>query len=136
MYDGAMSAEQDLERGQQLLAAGDRFAALQTFQRAFKAAPEEPRVRSYYGLLHALERGMIQEGLALCADAAARAPELADLHWNLGQVLLKAGRKKEALDAFTLGLERDPNHVGLATSLRELGVRRRPIFPALPRAHP
>jgi Flp pilus assembly protein TadD len=131
-----MSARDELEQGKQQLAKGDDFGALQSFQRAYRDDPNDPVVKSYYGLLHALQRGMITDAIVLCTEAVAGAPEQPDVYLNLGRVHLKAGHKSEAIAAFKAGLDRHPDHTQLGAELVRLGIRRQPFFPSLGRSHP
>ncbi len=53
---------------------------------------------------------------------------------NLGRVYLRAGLKTKAIETFRKGLEVDKNPEIMA-ELQVLGIRKKPIFPFLPRSH-
>ncbi len=126
----------DIRRARELLDSDQSFEALPILQRAFQDNPCDPTVKSYYGLVTALERGQVRQSIELCLAAVDGDPGSADLYLNLARVYLKAGRRGEAVRALRDGVERDNVHEGLLRELHRLGIRRPPIFGSLPRSHP
>jgi tetratricopeptide (TPR) repeat protein len=80
----------------------------------------------------ALERGRITKGIHLCEDAISKEPENPLFYLNLGRVLLKADRKKEAIEAVRKGLDFGHNEEAVFW-LKSLGVRKKPVFSFLHR---
>jgi tetratricopeptide (TPR) repeat protein len=136
------SAEESYTRGLHALAAGRRTEALALFQAALelehrlgKGRPQA-RYLSYYGLCLGLERGEVREALRFCREAVTLEGYNPDLRCNLGRVLIKAGRLKEAHQCLLRGLALQPDHRGLRQVLRKMGLRRRPALPFLARSNP
>lgn len=126
----------DIGRARELLESDRAFEALPILQRAFRRDPEDPTVKSFYGLVMALERGQLRQSIKLCVAAVDGDPGCADLYLNLARVYLKAGQRGDAIRALRDGMERDNDHTGLLSQLQRLGNRRPPIFGSLPRNHP
>ena len=80
--------------------------------------------------------GTACEALRFCREAVTIEGYNPDIRCNLGRVLMRAGRRKEAHQAFTRGLSLQPDHQDLIKALRKLGVRKRPVVPFLGRSHP
>jgi hypothetical protein len=51
-------------------------------------------------------------------------------------VLIYAGRRKDAHQAFMRGLSIQADHQGIIRALKDMGVRRRPVIPFLSRDNP
>lgn len=134
--EAEMKAEDLLKEGEDSLERGESLKALACFEKSFKLR-QDPRCKSYLGLMIALERGQIREGISLCEESVVEAPDSAVCHLNLGKVLLRAGRKFEAIEAVREGLRVCGGNEGAsaaATSfLISLGTRRRPVIPFLSR---
>jgi len=136
------SAEESYQAGTQCLLAGKRKEALARFEAAiqlevrFGESRPQARYLSYYGLLLTLERRQIREGLRFCREAVTQESYNPDLRCNLGRVLMQAGRRKEAYQAFQRGLKLQADHPSLRRNVRVLGIRRRPLVPFLDRANP
>lgn len=120
-------------RGISLHDGGNLIAALAIFEKEMKTRPT-PAVRSYLGVCIAAERGQVGRGIALCEEAIAEAPDDPAHHLNLARILLRAGRKSEALAALRRG-----RAVGglpaIGVLLDQQGNRRPPLFTSLPRSH-
>lgn len=123
------------ERGKRAMANSQMLDALAAFEAAHRAEPDNAEFQSFYGLLHALERGRTREGLDMARAAAERAPDLASVHLNLARVLTKCEDKAGAVAAVRKGLEHHPRDPGLLAECKLLGVRRPPTFKNLPRGH-
>jgi tetratricopeptide (TPR) repeat protein len=125
-----------LQEGVDCLERGESLKALSCFEKSFRLR-QDPRCKSYVGLMIALERGQIREGISLCEESVVEAPDAPVCHLNLGKVLLRAGRKLEAIEAVREGLrvcgEDQAASAAADAFLNSLGTRRKPPLPFLPR---
>jgi tetratricopeptide (TPR) repeat protein len=148
------NAEELFDRGVRLLKRGETLGALPFIEKSF-ALRETAECRSYLGLLKAIERGKTSEGVALCTAAIEEEPDNPIFYLNLGKVLYKGDRKKEAIDTVRKGLylgnilyeadrkkEATDNvreslyrqyHEEAQQWLDYLGLRKKPVLPFLPR---
>jgi Flp pilus assembly protein TadD len=123
------------ERGRALLAQGHHHEALACFEEASRLEPGDARVLSHRGLCLALFAGRVDEGIALCRRAVELEFYRADHYLNLGRAYLKAGRKREAVQAFKHGRTVDSRHAAILEEMRALGVRQPPVLRWLSRGH-
>ena len=136
------SAEESYRAGFRALVAGDRRMALALFEAAIEIerhrGPERPQARylSYYGLCLALERNEMHEALRYCREAVTLESFNPDIRGNLGRVLLRAGRRREAHSCFQRTLRLASDHRASLVALKVMGRRRRPFLPFLGRANP
>lgn len=120
--------------GLDALQRGDTLQGLVRFEQAYALA-RTPLVSSYYGYCLALEGQSLKLARACCRDAI-RAEPANSLHYlHLGRVYLLAGKRRKAIRTFHLGLVHGPDP-RIVLELKRLGIRRSPVFPALPRRHP
>jgi len=116
--EGAESSGKDLGPVDYLKAAraqlriGNNDQAYRILLQAAVDYPDNALILSYYGCLQALVDGRYQSGIAACKKAIAvfQAPDKYSvgviypiLYLNLGRACLAAGRKKDAVEAFTKG---------------------------------
>lgn len=129
-------ARQLFERGADSLQEGQHDDALRCLRQAAEIAPDHAQLRSLLGV--AIARGLrdFEESRALCESAAKQEFFNPDLYLNLSHVYLEFGRKSEALRYLRRGRMIDPGHVLIQSTILELGRRRTPIVPFLPRRHP
>jgi tetratricopeptide (TPR) repeat protein len=132
MTDKITSAEL-FERGVQLLRESDSLGALACFEKAY-LHEQSPRIRSYLGYCIAAQRGQIGEALRLCMSAIEAEPGNPEHYLNLGRVHLRAKRRDEALETLRKGLSAGDN-ADIKALLEDLGTRKRPLLPFLPRHH-
>jgi len=136
------AAEKSFEQGSRALAENRCREAMACFEAAveiekrFQVRQHQARYLSYYGLCLGMTRTRLHEAIRLCREAVGIEQFNPDLRWNLGRVLMAAGRRREAYDTFIRGLSQQPNHAGLKREMRRLGIRRRPVLPFLSRANP
>jgi tetratricopeptide (TPR) repeat protein len=136
------SAEESYAKGLKALSMGHRTEAMAMFEAAIeierRRSPARPQSRylSFYGLCLALERNEIHEALRYCREAVTIENFNPDIRCNLGRVLLRAGRRREAYQCFVRGLQLDSDHESSLRSLRFMGVRQRPLLPFLDRGNP
>ena len=90
---------------------------------------------SQYALALAYHTGKIQTAIALGQEAVKKEPKNPEHFLRLGTVYLIAGRKKEAIRIFHLGL-RVGRHPGITRTLHALGRREKPMLPFLSRTNP
>ena len=135
------SAEESFQQGMQSFAAANYKEALALFEAAiqleqrFRRSQPQARYLSFYGLVLGLERNEVREALRFCREAVTLESYNPDLRCNLGRVLMRAGRRKEAYQSFQRGLNLQADHPGLLRAVRHLGIRRRPVLPFLPRSN-
>lgn len=129
------SARAAVERGQALLQAGDAAAAIEPLREAQAAAPENAQIRSTLGLAMALGSRDFEAARMLCESAAKQEFFNPELYLNLARVYISFGRRPEALRYLRRGQMIDPGHMAIREAIRELGLRRVPIVPFLPRRH-
>jgi len=136
------SAEDSYWKVLHALTGGRRKEAMARFEAAIeierRARPARPQSRylSYYGLCLALEQGEVREALRYCREAVTIESFDPDLRCNLGRVLLRAGRRREAYRSFMRSLRLEPKHAASVHSLKRMGYRRRPAVPFLARSNP
>lgn len=93
-----------------------------------------PTVRSGLGYCLAAVRGEVIKGEQLCREAIDVEPANVFHYRNLGNVLLLAGKKDEAIAVFREGL-RVTRDEGIIGRLDTLGTRKAPVIPSLGRDH-
>jgi tetratricopeptide (TPR) repeat protein len=120
-------------------------SALKLVTTALDQYPDEPILLSYHGYLGALVNKDYAHGINACLKAREIVLEGAMswreffnpvLYLNLGRTYLAAGRKEEAFEAFRTGLMYGSENEDLLCEIRDLGLRRKPIVPFLPRSSP
>jgi tetratricopeptide (TPR) repeat protein len=136
------SAEDSFQKGLEAFTDGRRKEAMALFEAAIELerrfGQDRPQARylSYYGVCLGLEKNDLRESLRFCREAVTIEGYNPDIRCNLGRVLLRAGRRKEAYVNFVRGLRVEPRHGQTLKSLKQLGVRRRPVVPFLDRGNP
>jgi tetratricopeptide (TPR) repeat protein len=109
------------------------FEAALRLERAFGAGTPQARYLSLYGLCLGTVLQRKHEGVRYCREAVRMEEYNADLQCNLGRVLLSAGLRKEAYNAFANGIRMDPCHGGIIRELKQMGIRQTPVLPFLAR---
>jgi tetratricopeptide (TPR) repeat protein len=94
-----------------------------------------PNNLSQYALALAAHTRQIEPSIALCQEAVKKEPKNSEHFLRLGTVYLVAGRKKEAIRIFRLGLRVGRNPT-IVRWLQVLGDRKKPIIPFLSRTNP
>lgn len=123
------------ELGAERVAANDHGEALPALHRARELAPDHAQVRSLLGVALARVERDFEQSRALCESAAKQEFFNPDLYFNLSRVYLEFGRRAEALRYLRRGQMIDPGHASIRQSIGELGQRKAPIVPFLPRRH-
>jgi tetratricopeptide (TPR) repeat protein len=136
------TAEESFVRGKHAFEQGRKIEAMALFeaaielQRRLTKARPQARYLSFYGLCLALERNDIREAVRFCREAVTIEGYNADIRANLGRVLMRAGRRREAYLHFVKGLRTEPRHPHILRALRQMGLRKRPVLPFLARTNP
>ncbi len=110
------SAEAQNELAQSLSLKNDYKSALEHYRKAMELDPDFVVARSNYVKTMA-GLGRIHEAIPILTEELAVDQEIREGHSLLGLALDVAGRRKEAVDVFMTGLQREPNNVKI---LREL----------------
>lgn len=136
------AAEESYQRGVKELNQGRNREAMAFFSGAIeiekRIGSQNPQARylSYYGLCLSLNGGSPHEAVRACRTAAKMEGYRSDVCWNLGRVLLRAERRREAHEAFRWGLKMQPDHQGIIKDLKRMGLRRKRALPFLGRKNP
>ncbi len=128
------------------LRKGKLRRAFELLQAAMIYFPNEPILLSYYGCLLAIVDRKYSKGIATCQKAIEKiqVKTFCDevmayslCYYNLGKAYSTAGKRKESLYAFNIGLSYDPDNDDIQKELRRMRVRKRkPLIPFLDRSHP
>lgn len=124
------------EHGAEHLEAGRYEQALESLHSASKMAPDHARIRSLLGLAIAHCEADFEQARTLCESAARQEFFNPEVYLNLASVYLVFGRRAEALRYLRRGQMIDPGHAEIARRIGDLGRRRMPVIPFLPRRHP
>ncbi len=109
--------------------------ALACFIQAYELAPDNPLVASYLGLAR-IKMKAVEEGIELCRQAVRVQPFNEALVFNLGHAYLMSGNRSEARKTFLLGAKGCDDTQRFLKSLKEMGVRRKPVISFLARDNP
>jgi len=128
------------------LQKGKLRKAFELLQAAIMYFPNEPILLSYYGCLLAIVDRKYNKGIATCQKAIEKLQVrtfcdedkgYSICYYNLGKTYSTAGKRKESLDAFNIGLSYDPGNGHIQKELESMRVRKRkPLIPFLDRQHP
>jgi tetratricopeptide (TPR) repeat protein len=120
----------------------DAYALLQQASIQF---PNDPLILSYLGCFQAVIDKKHRTGVENCKKAlvllkkfeAQEKERLYPLFYlNLGRAFISAGKKKDAIESFNIGLKYDGSNGDLIKELRGLGARKQPPIPFLDRSNP
>jgi cytochrome c-type biogenesis protein CcmH/NrfG len=129
------SLEAELRRGDEALARGEPVEAHAAYQAAQRLDGNDPGVLSRLGLTLVLVAHDEYKGVAFCEEAVKRGGETADSLYRLARVYHATYQKERAFRSIRRGLALDPGHEGLLALLEQMGVRRKPVIPFLPRSN-
>ncbi len=122
--------------GLNLLRNNQLVEASNSFRRAHKEAPGNPRYLSYFALTLGIVERDFPRAISLCRAAVEQTPYDPELSVNLSKVYFEAGQRLNALVALRAGLRFDKDDRTLLMELKRMGVRRKPALPFLSRNHP
>jgi len=94
-----------------------------------------PLVLSAYALCMAAVKGSYKSAVNLCHEAIKKDPKNPEHYYRQGRILLLAGRRKDAIWVFRMGL-RHGRHKEILETLAALGIRRPPPINFLARSNP
>lgn len=123
-----------ITRGLEALAGDNILEALVHFEHADRLG-RTPLTASCLGYCLAREHRRIQHGLALCFEALRQERSNPLLYLNLGRVHLLAGQRLKAITVLQRGHRLAGGEI-IRAQLATLGLRKAPVFKALPRDHP
>ncbi len=132
------AAKAHLKNGKQK----DAFVLL---QQAAVHYPDEPMILSYFGCLQALVGKKYRSGIETCMRAIALLKDREEdekeklyalFYLNLGRAYLAAGKKQDAITAFTTGIKYNSSNGDLLKELRSIGKRKQPPVSFLGRSNP
>lgn len=126
-------AESALEVGQVEQALDALRAALASVETDSRI---HARIQARMALTLARSGHPFEQARSLCEQAMRRAGDDPEPYLDLARIYLGVGRRAEALRFLRRGRMVDPSHPVLARMLAELGTRRSPMIPFLPRRHP
>ncbi len=129
------------------LLAGRQEAAYALLQRSLEHFPNEPVLLSHYGLLLVLLDKRYRTGIETCQQAIEKHKKNTAfdeemlyplLYYNLGKAYTAAGKRKEAVKAFKMGIAYDSgNNNDVKKELLRMGMKRgNPSIPFLERSNP
>jgi tetratricopeptide (TPR) repeat protein len=132
--DSQLEAAELFRLGTEALNA-KQYTVAHRFLRSALELERSPDHLSQYALALAHEKGEMQASVRLCQEAIKAEPKNAEHFLRLGTVYLIAGRRKDAIRTFHLGL-RVGKHPMLTKWLQILGHRSKPVLPFLSRTNP
>jgi predicted Zn-dependent protease len=94
-----------------------------------------PLVLSAYALCMAAVKGSHKSAVNLCHEAIKKDPKNPEHYYRQGRILLLAGRRKDAIWVFRMGL-RHGRHKEILETLAAMGLRRAPPISFLARSNP
>jgi hypothetical protein len=132
--DGDIPSRELLSRGFESFEQKNYSAALDSFEKV-PVFLRPPEALSAYALCLAEVKGTYKVAANICHEAIKKDPKNPEHYYRQGQILLRAGRKKDAIWVFRMGM-RNGRHKGIIDTLGQLGIRRPPPLGFLPRSNP
>lgn len=126
--------KQQLEEISQYIVEKDYAAALEAVQQVPLSA-RTPFVLSANALCLAEVKGSYKIAVNLCHEAIKKDPKNPEHYYRQGRILLLAGRRKDAIWVFRMGL-RHGRQKEILEILASLGIRRPPPINFLQRSNP
>ena len=131
-----LEAAADVQRGVDAGRAAleqDAKAAHQLFEKAHRRNTNDARAMSHYGLTLTTVEGDRQRGILFCEEAVRRGPLTGELLTNLTRALVVTRNKEQAIKALKRAQDLQPDDPRVTAAFIELGLRRPPPVPFLPR---
>lgn len=126
-------ALQEFRRGLALLRSDYPGKALGHVRRAAELEQNNPVYLSYLGLLVGRTEKRWRAAERLCRQALRLRHNQAQFYLNLAEVYGSEGRKEDAVEVLTSGLQYTKRDVRLTRALGKLGLRRAPVLSFLGR---
>lgn len=113
--------------GAQAWQAGERQKAFEQFRLAYEIAPDAPAIANNMAMtLTVQEPPDLERALAIIQSVVEKYPKRAEFRESRGQILLRLGRHREALEDLVFALpllpEKSATHAALADAYRRLGM--------------
>ena len=128
-------AAKAFEEGMTLFRNEYHGKALAKLRRAVELDRQNPLYISYLGLVVAQAQKKYEDAEQLCHTALRMKRNEVQFYLNLAEVYIYAGKKEDAVETLTVGLQYTKRDSRLTQALRKLGVRRPPVIPFLERKH-
>lgn len=109
--------------------------AMEHFLRATKLEPPNPYYLSFYGLTIGLVERNWHKAVEICTEALSRKRNEIQLHLNLVEVYVAAGRLENAVRALDAAEMLFGADARIRRIRKKLGRRRKPVFQFLERGH-
>jgi Flp pilus assembly protein TadD len=122
-----------LEEGVRRFQAGDPEGAHESFGLAYRRAPSDARIQSWYGLTLVLVERNSNLGVVLADGAVRNGRPDPELVINQSRVAMALGQRVRAVRALERGLAFHPGEQSLVDARIALGTRQRPVVPFLSR---
>ncbi len=122
-----------LEEGVRRFQADDREGAHEMFGLAYRRAPSDVRIQSWYGLTLVLVERNSNLGVMLVDGAVRNGRPDPELVINQSRVAMALGQRVRAVRALERGLAFHPGEPTLIQARIALGTRQRPVLPFLSR---
>ncbi len=128
-------ALEEFKAGLDLLRNNYARKALPHFSRAAELDKNNPFYLSYLGLALAAGERKWDEAEEICLSAMRMMRTQAELYLNLAEVYRLAGKREDAVEILTSGLQFTKRDERLAAALRKFGIRQTPVLRFLERTH-
>jgi tetratricopeptide (TPR) repeat protein len=129
-----LSPKELLAHGLESLELGEFPEALSHLERLPPTARPANAI-SAHAICLAKVKGSYRSAVTLCHEAIKKDPKNPEHYFRQGLIFLLAGRKKDAIWVFRLGL-RHGRHRGIIEHLGKMGIRRPPPISLLDRTNP
>ncbi len=132
-----LDSTESMRRGIQAVREEEYLLGLSLLSDAYASRRDVPPPDglSYYGLCVALVQKKIKPAVDLCKKAIELQFYHAEHYANLARVYVAGENRKKALSTIDAGLKISPEDEALLALRRELGLRRKPAIPFLPRGN-
>jgi tetratricopeptide (TPR) repeat protein len=132
-----MSAEEIDELTQKGIEAAEKgyIHSAQVFLGQVAEQRNTPELNTYLAYCLAKGQGRIHSAAKTCRESIKREPGNSLHYLILGRILLMAGEKGKAIEAFRQGLKTNPNPK-IIDELKKLGLRKPAVLKNLKRNHP
>jgi len=121
----------------EFICKGQYDLALQLIHGPMQAKKKhKPDMIAMYGCCTAMVLRKRKEGIALVKKAVSVDQNNPSIYFLLGLSYMASDLRRLAMEAFEEGLKLDPHHRPINNAIAELGKRRRPPIPILPRDNP
>jgi Flp pilus assembly protein TadD len=131
MADSMALAE--FKQGMRMLRDKKSKAALAHFQKAAEMEQQNPYYMSFAGVALARAEKKWAAAVKLCETAVSLKRNEPQLHLNLAEVYVAAGRREDALTTLERAAASFGRHAGVQRARLRLGSRRSPVLPFLGR---